>query len=111
MHESPDSREAKRDMANMMEQSIVTSTGSFLITWNFRRVKLDYDKLNKHHEARVHICRSLCVCLKRTQIETTVQPQFAKLENDIVATQFEYWDTPTSGSSHLISLLSFLDDP
>lgn len=59
--------------SNTMEDHIVTSTGPWIISWNFRLLKSDYEKSRN-----------------RDQMDTTVVPRIAFQQQTILDNQFEY---------------------
>jgi hypothetical protein len=59
-----------------LEDHIVTSTGPWIVSWNLRLLKLDYEKHRKSD-----------------QIETGVVPRIAFQEHPILDNQFEYGDS------------------
>jgi len=62
-------------VSGVVEEYVLTSTAQYIISWNFRKLTLDYKKLQTEN-----------------RVETTVVPDIKRMEQVVQATQFE-WNT------------------
>jgi len=65
-----------KSASDEQERQIVTSTGNFLVSWDYRKVKTDYGKLQKQAD----------------RVETSVAPMISDLAAPVLDTAMQYGD-------------------